>query len=124
MPTTRTRRSRGSAGTPTRAETHLSTIRLGVPSDRRVAEILGVSPSQVSRWRKGQAPDPEHADRLAGLALVVEMLERWLPAEVIEEWLLGANAHLGGRSPAYALRHGQLGNAVAAVEALKSGVFA
>ena len=83
-----------------------------------------MSPSQISRWKRGQEPDPENADRLAALALVVEMLTRWLGVEVIEGWLNGPNAHLGGRTPKYVLHRGQLAEAIGAVEALKAGVFA
>lgn len=116
--------ARVTSASPPIAPRHLETIRRTLESDAAVAEVLGVSPSQVSRWRRGQKPDPENADKLAGLALVVEMLERWLRPEVILDWLVGQNAHLADRSPAYALRHGQVAEAVAAVEALKSGVFA
>lgn len=103
---------------------HLDVIRSVVGSDRALSDILGVSPSQVSRWRRGQMPDPENADRLAALALVVEMLARWLDPAVIESWLTGANAHLDGRTPAYLLRKGRLADVVGAVEATRSGVFA
>ena len=41
------------------AHHHLATCRSALKSDRAVAEILGVSPSQVSRWRAGQIPDPD-----------------------------------------------------------------
>lgn len=99
-------------------------IRAGVPSDRAIASVLGVSHSQVSRWRRGQCPDRENADRLAGLALAVEMLLRWLDAGVVEEWLTGANAHLDGATPSYLIRKGRLADVVGAVEALKAGVFA
>jgi transcriptional regulator with XRE-family HTH domain len=126
---TRTERARPSrAGAPSASGTlalrHLDTIRDSLDSDSAIADVLGVSPSQVSRWRKGQTPDSENADRLAGLALVVEMLGRWLHHEVILDWLIGPNAHLADRSPAFVLRHGQVAEAVAAVEALKAGVFA
>lgn len=103
---------------------HLDMIRTGVGSDRSVAEMLGVSPSQITRWRKGQVPDPLNADRLAALALVVEMLGRWLDRDVIEDWLLGPNAHLSDRTPAYVLGQGRVADAIAAVEAMKAGVFA
>lgn len=106
------------------ATRHLDVIRVGVGSDRSVAEILGVSPSQVTRWRQGQTPDPLNADRLAALALVVEMLTRWLPAELIEDWIRGPNEHLEGRTPAYLIGKGQLADVVGAVEAMKGGVFA
>jgi transcriptional regulator with XRE-family HTH domain len=89
-----------------------------------VAEILGVSPSQVSRWRSGQLPDLDNADRLAGLALVVEMLSRWLAPEVREGWIQGPNAHLAGRSPAYLIRLGRVADVIGVLEAEKAGVHA
>jgi transcriptional regulator with XRE-family HTH domain len=95
-----------------------------VRSDRAVAGLLGISPSQVSRWRKGQVPDIQNADRLAGLALIVEMLLRWLEPEAIPGWLEGPNAHLGDRSPTYLLRHGQVADVIGAIEAGKAGVYA
>ncbi len=107
-----------------RARSHLQMIRSVVKSDRALAEILGVSSSQVSRWRSGQRPDRDNADRLAGLALVVEMLLRWLDADIVEEWLTGANAHLDGVTPAYHIQQGQLAEVVGALEAMKAGVFA
>jgi transcriptional regulator with XRE-family HTH domain len=124
MPSTTSDSAGPRADEPPAKPSHLDSIRVGLPSDRAIAEILGVSPSQVSRWRRGQAPDMENADRLAGLALVVEMLSRWLSTEVIEEWLTGPNAHLGDRTPAYHVRRGQLAEVVGAVEAMKAGTFA
>lgn len=106
------------------ARRHLDTIRLAVGSDRTIASMLGVSPSQVSRWRGGQTPDPENADRVAALALVVEMLLRWLDATLVEGWLLGPNAHLADRTPAYLIRKGRLAEVLGAAEALKAGIYA
>ena len=107
-----------------RAQHHLKMIRVAVHSDRAIAGILGVSASQVSRWRQGQRPDRDNADRLAGLALVAEMLIRWLDPDIVEEWLTGANAHLDGATPSYYIQLGQLAEVVGALEAMKSGVFA
>jgi transcriptional regulator with XRE-family HTH domain len=89
-----------------------------------VAEILGVSPSQISRWKQGQVPDLANADRLAGLALVVEMLSRWLAPEAVEGWLQGHNAHLADRAPASLIRMGRVADVVGALEAEKAGVYA
>ena len=107
-----------------RAVSHLKMIRVGVHSDRSIAAVLGVSSSQVSRWRQGQRPDRRNADRMAALALVVEMLVRWVDAEIVEEWLTGANAHLDGATPAYFIQRSRIAEVVGAVEALKAGVFA
>lgn len=103
---------------------HLDTLRSVLGSDRTVAELLAVSPSQVSRWRRGQVPDAANADRLGGLALVVEMLARWLDPTTIEEWLLGPNLHLDDRSPAYLIRSGRVADVIGAIEAEKAGTYA
>ena len=106
------------------AARHLDVCRFALGADRAVAAILDVSPSQLSRWRRGQVPDAENADRLAGLALVVEMLWRWLDPAAIEGWLGGVNAHLGDRSPVYLIRRGQVADVIGAIEAEKAGVYA
>lgn len=103
---------------------HLETCHDALGSDRAVASILGVSPSQVSRWRRGQTPDLDNADKLAGLALVVEMLGRWLEPEALPGWLMGPHAHLGNRPPAYLIGRGNIADVIGAIEAEKAGVFA
>lgn len=108
----------------TRANHHLAACRTALRSDRIVADILGVSPSQVSRWRSGQIPDPDNADRLGGLALVVEMLGRWLGPKSVESWLRGSNGHLAGRTPAFLIRQGQVADVIGAIEAEKAGAYA
>ena len=103
---------------------HLDTCHAALGSDRAVSAILGVSPSQVSRWRRGQLPDLDNADRLAGLALVTEMLARWLDPQALEGWLHGVHAHLGDRSPVYLIGQGRIADVIGAIETEKAGVFA
>ena len=103
---------------------HLHVCHEGLGSDRAVAAILDVSPSQISRWRRGQVPDLDNSDRLAGLSLVVEMLERWLTREAVEGWLSGSNAHLQDRTPAFLIRRGHVADVIGAIEAEKGGVYA
>lgn len=78
----------------------------------------------MCRWRRGQTPDLDNADKLAGLALVVEMLGRWLEPEASAGWLMGAHAHLDGRPPAHLIRQGSVADVIGAIEAEKAGVFA
>jgi hypothetical protein len=105
------------------ARRHLDTIRSVLGSDRAVATLLSVSASQVSRWRRGQVPDIDNADRLGGLALVVEMLARWLHPDVIEGWLNGANQHLDGATPASMIRRSRVADVIGAIEDERGGVF-
>ena len=128
MPTTRAVRDhgvfRGKIPAPSLSAQHLTTCHAALGSDRAISAILGVSPSQVSRWRRGQSPDVDNADKLAGLALVVEMLSRWLAPEALEGWLYGVHAHLGDRSPAYLIGQGLVAEVIGAIEAEKAGVYA
>jgi len=128
MPATRVSRttdvSHTHAPVPSPLLHHLQTCHAALGSDRAISSVLGVSPSQVSRWRRGQIPDIDNADKLAGLALVVEMLTRWLHPEAVTGWLLGAHAHLGDRSPAYLIGQGSVADIIGAIEAEKAGVYA
>jgi len=116
--------SNGESPIPSLSAHHLKTCHAALGSYRAVSAILGVSPSQVSRWRRGQIPDVDNADRLAGLALAVEMLSRWLAPETVGGWLHGIHAHLGDRSPAYLIEQGRVADVIGAIEAEKAGVYA
>jgi hypothetical protein len=102
----------------------LDSARRAFGSDAAIARALGVDPAQVSRWRAGQTPDPENADRLVALDATVEMLWGVLSESRIPKWLQGANENLGGRSPLTVLRQGDLPAVIAATRVLKSGSYA
>ena len=102
----------------------LDSARRVFASDAQLARALGVDPSQVARWRQGQQPDEQNADRLAGLDAVIEMLDGYLSPSRIAKWLSGPNANLGDRTPLAALRAGDLPAVIAAVRVLKSGAHA
>jgi hypothetical protein len=102
----------------------LDSARRAFDSDSAIAKALGVDPAQITRWRRGQVPDPENADRLAALDVVVEMLSGVLSESRIPKWLRGPNANLGDRSPLGVLRMGDLPAVIAAIRVLKSGAYA
>jgi hypothetical protein len=118
---TRTRATRSAVDF---VELRLDSVRRAFASDAEVARALGVNPAQVARWRRGQEPDAENADRLAGLDAVIEMLDGYLSPSRIPKWLSGPNANLGDRTPLAALRAGDLPGVIAAVRVLKSGAYA
>jgi transcriptional regulator with XRE-family HTH domain len=93
-------------------------------SQRRLAELLGVSPAQVSRWLRGQGIDPLNADKIDVLELVMASLLRLYAPEVARQWLLGLNPHLGNRRPIDLVRMGRVEELLAAVRAERAESYA
>lgn len=93
-------------------------------SQRRLAELLGVSPAQVTRWRHGQGIDEVNAGRVDLLELVMASLLRLYPMEAAERWLLGVNPSLGERRPLDLIRRGQARAVLDAIASERAGNFA
>lgn len=84
-------------------------------SQRRLADALGVSPAQVSRWLRGQGIDEANADRLDLLELTMSMLRRLYEPATVEDWLFGLNPHLRNRRPIDVIRRGRVEELLAAI---------
>ena len=93
-------------------------------SQRRLARALGVSPAQVSRWKRGQGVDPDNAERLDLLELVMSFLLRVYEPETAEKWLFGLNPHLRDRRPIDVIRAGATAELVAALRQERADSFA
>jgi uncharacterized protein (DUF2384 family) len=93
-------------------------------SQRRLAELLDVSPAQVTRWRRGQGIDATNAERVDLLELVMSSLLRLHPPEAAELWLLGVNPHLAGRRPIDLVRAGRSRELLDAIAQERAGSFA
>lgn len=93
-------------------------------SDADLAHALGVDRSRIVRYRRGEEPSGPVAETLIGLDVVISLLDGFLDAAVIPDWLQGVNAHLGNRRPLDVLRTGPLSDVIAAIEAERSGAFA
>lgn len=93
-------------------------------SQRRLAELLDVSPAQVTRWQRGQRIDAENAARVDLLELVMSNLLRVYPAEAAELWLVGLNPRLGHRRPIDLVRRGEVRPLLDAIAAEQAGSYA
>jgi hypothetical protein len=93
-------------------------------SQRRLAELLDVSPAQVTRWRRGQGIDEVNAQRVDLLELVMSQLLRLYSPEAAELWLVGLNPHLGDRRPIDLVRRGRSRELIDAIAAERAGSFA
>lgn len=90
-----------------------------------VADLLGVSRSQPSRWRSGQErPSPESRKRISDLDHVLDRLLLELYPDQAGLWLTGPNPHLGGARPVDVLGLRGAAAVLPAIDALTVGAFA
>lgn len=109
---------------PVTTAAKVEALRRDFRSQRRLADALGVSPAQVTRWLRGQGVDPRNAERVDVLELVMASLLRLYPREAAERWLFGLNPHLGDRRPIDLVRAGRAEELLAAISAERAGSFA
>ena len=93
-------------------------------SQRRLAELLGVAPAQVTRWRRRQGIDELNAAKVDLLELVTATLMRLYPQEAAQRWLLGTNPSLGGRRPIDLIRRGRAQEVLEALANERAGGYA
>jgi transcriptional regulator with XRE-family HTH domain len=93
-------------------------------SQRRLAELLDVSPAQVTRWLRGRGIDSVNADRVDLLELVMSQLLRLYSPDTAAQWLIGLNPHLGDRRPIDLIRRGRARELIDALAAERAGSFA
>jgi transcriptional regulator with XRE-family HTH domain len=96
----------------------------GFRSQRRLAELLGVSTAQVTRWRRGQGIDEVDTQGVDMLELVMSSVLRLYSPDVAKRWLAGVNPHLGGRRPIDLIRAGQARELFDAIAQERAGSFA
>lgn len=96
-----------------------------VLGSNQVAELLGVSRSQPSRWRTGAEGLAARNQRaVLDLDYVVARLHQlWVP-DVAALWLESPNAHLGGATPVEVLRQCGAADVVQAIDAEAEGAYA
>jgi hypothetical protein len=93
--------------------------------NKRVAELLSVSASQPSQWRRAkEVPGPEVAPVLLDLDHVVGRLLLIWDASVIVDWLTGPNAFLDGARPIDVLATRGSTEVIEAIEAEAQGAYA
>lgn len=98
---------------------------LGSPG--RLAELLGVDPAQVTRWRHGEGIDDVTAERVDLLEFVMAQLSRLHSIETARCWLVGMNSSLGNRRPVDLIRRGQVRGVRQLLDAIaneRAGTFA
>ena len=93
-------------------------------SQRRLADLLGVNPAQITRWRRGEGVDDLNAGRVDLLEIVMASLLRLYTAAAAERWLFGMNPSLSNRRPIDLIRRGQAREVLDAIASERAGNFA
>ncbi len=99
-------------------------LRDDLHSAAQLAEMLGVSRSQVTRWLRGSGIDPLNAEKVDLLELVWANLLRLYERDAALAWLFGLNPYLGDRRPIDLIRAGRTEELMRAVRAERSDSFA
>ena len=98
-------------------------LRVDFRSAAQVADMLGVSRSQVTRWLRGAGIDPLNAEKVDLLELVWSNLLRLYDREAALSWLFGINPILGDRRPIDLIRQGRAEELMRAIRAERSDAF-
>lgn len=93
-------------------------------SAARLADMLGVSRSQVTRWLRGAGIDPINAEKVDLLELVWSNALRLYDRDAALAWLFGVNPVLGDRRPIDLIRLGRTEELMRAIRAERSDSFA
>ena len=99
-------------------------LRADFRSAAQLADMLGVSRSQVTRWLRGAGIDPLNAEKVDLLELVWSNLLRIYEPEVARSWLFGLNPVLGDRRPIDLVRAGKAEELMRAIRAERTDSFA
>lgn len=98
---------------------------VAVLGNNGLARLLGVSPSQPTRWRSGkESISPANRRRLSDLDHVLDRLLLELWPDQAGDWLTNPNPHLGGAVPVDVLILRGAPPVLAAIDALAAGAFA
>jgi uncharacterized protein (DUF2384 family) len=104
--------------------TKVDALRIDFGSAARLADMLGVSRAQVTRWLRGSGIDPLNAEKVDLLELVWSNLLRLYEREAALAWLFGLNPVLGDRRPIDLIREGRTEELMRAIRAERSDSFA
>jgi uncharacterized protein (DUF2384 family) len=99
-------------------------LRVDFRSAAELADMLGVSRSQVTRWLQGSGIDPRNAEKVDLLELVWSAALRLYERDAAFAWLTGVNPHLGDRRPIDLVRSGRTEELMRALRAERAESFA
>ncbi len=90
-----------------------------------LAELLGVTPAQVTRWRNGtQKPSLESTRAILDFAYIITRAEATMHEAVVPIWLDSPNQFLRGATPRDCIKLGLIAQVIGALDAADEGAYA
>jgi transcriptional regulator with XRE-family HTH domain len=102
----------------------IEALRADFRSAAELADLLGVSRSQVTRWLRGAGIDPLNAEKVDLLELVWSSVLRVYDRDAARAWLFGINPRLVDKRPVDLVRAGRAEELMRAIRAERSDSFA
>jgi hypothetical protein len=96
--------------------------RLG--GQNRVAILLDVDRSCITRWLGHDLPDLKNRTKIDGLHYIMSRLLRRFQPVTAQKWLLGINAFLGDQRPMDLIQQDRIAEVASAIEQTETGAFA
>lgn len=90
----------------------------------KVADVLNVSRSRVSKWNKGEKPDDINKEKIAGISYLLTILLNNYYPEVAFGWLYGSNPFINNRKPIDLLKLNKLSDVISAAKQSIAGSYA
>jgi transcriptional regulator with XRE-family HTH domain len=109
---------------PVASAKKIEALRADFRSAAQLADMLGVSRSQITRWLRGAGMDPINAEKVDLLELVWSNLLRLYDKQAALAWIFGINPQLGDRRPIDLIRQGRTEELMRAIRAERSDSFA
>lgn len=90
----------------------------------KVAQVLDVSRSRVSKWIKGENPDEINKEKLSGLNYLLTMLLNHYLPQTAMKWLTGNNGFLNNARPIDLIRKNKIHEVIEAARQDIAGSYA
>lgn len=116
--------TKGDTNMPVEVREKVRAVSRDVGGQAKLARLIGVSPSRISRWLQNEAPDIVNQRKVEGVEFVLSRLLGTWKRETALKWLQGFNAHLGDRRPIDLLASGRVAEVIEAIESEETGAYA